>query len=59
MGFKHILRYCQSQEDALASIPSTFYQPTIQRLLKKYNFVIANEVKQSLIETAKLVLNLF
>ena len=27
-------------------------------MLKKYNFVIANRVKQSLIETAKLVLSL-
>jgi len=31
----------------------------ISRLLKKYNFVIANGVKQSLVKTAKLVLNLF
>jgi len=29
MELKHILRYYQSQEDTLASIPSTFYQPTI------------------------------
>jgi len=34
------------------------YSIIIDRLLKKYNFVIANEVKQSLVEILKPVMNL-